>query len=176
MLGNSEHSDNPPVVNEFSLVITAIKIVILAIFLVPLARYTIVSKDGQQNVSDLALQEVVVLDNENDSVQTEEDTNKSTIIKESVIRKIIIEQPSCPRSYLLVILRNMCNDLYIKYELCTPEDIHDQNKHKIPRKYIAKNNSNKEPRGKFSSLTRVIWINCTWVLFYGGKIIKHLCS
>ncbi|KAG5900160.1 hypothetical protein JTB14_035305 [Gonioctena quinquepunctata] len=60
-----------------------------------------------------------------------------------VKRKTLIEQPSCARSNMLLILKEICADLMIKHELCTPEDVLNSEKHKIPI-YTSKKKLNKE--------------------------------
>lgn len=151
MINNSEPGVNPPVVNEFSIVITIIKVVILAIFLVPLARYTIVSKDTQQNISKELLQnDSLILDDDRHAsivLATNNSDNDTIKSGRAAVWRVFVKQPSCPRSYLMVILKDICDELYIKNELCTPEDFLDENKHKIPRRHSAKNRSNKEPKG-----------------------------
>lgn len=144
MNGNSEnHSvNNPPVINEFSLVVTAIKVVVLAIFLVPLAKYTFISKEENDHNSSAPM--------ENLSVPIENLTFGENEVKNQnlnvVVRKVIIPQPACPKSQQLLILDEICADIVFKYHCCKPEDVNDPKKHRIP-KYLARNKSNKDPKG-----------------------------
>lgn len=86
-------------------------------------------------------------------IDNQTEINRTTDVNEIeqnavMVKRNIIRQPSCPRSYLLVILDEICTDLVIKYELCTPADFDDKSKHRdpsIPRKKQAKN----DRKGKY---------------------------
>lgn len=145
MNNNSERNSasNPPAVNEFSLVISAIKIVVLAIFLVPFVKYTIVSRQEVETNSNVSL--------ENKSIPEENQPQQNNLTeneKTSVVKLVIIPQPACPKSQLLLILDEICTDVVFKHRFCSPGDIHNPKKHKMP-KYHAKNKSNKDPTGTF---------------------------
>lgn len=145
MNSNSENNsgDNPAVINEFSLIVTAIKIVVLAIFLVPLAKYTLISKQENGNSSSVLLENATLaLEN----ITAGENITKDEKVTNNLIKKVIVSQPACPKSQIFVILDEICSDIAFRYYFCTPEDIHNPKKHKIPRH--ARNKSNKDPKGK----------------------------
>lgn len=104
------------------------KVLIIAVFVYPLVHYTILNKNPEVN-----------------PVNTTE-LNDTEITPQPAIRKIILEQPSCHISYLQVILQDLCRELFILHEQCTPEDIDNLEKHKLP-KNPARNNTTGEPRG-----------------------------
>lgn len=145
MSSNSENnSASNPVINEFSLVVTAIKIVVLAIFLLPIAKYTFISKQDNENNA------TVLLENINATMENavvEEQSTKNEESKVDVIKRVIIPQPACPKSDILIVLDEICNDIVFNYRFCSPKDVNDPRKHKIP-KYLAKNKSNKDAKGK----------------------------
>lgn len=148
MNNHSENNSNinPPVINEFSVVVTAIKVVVLAIFLVPLAKYTFISKQDNENNASISVADI---NNTLEKVNIQENVSQNEELS-NVIRKVIIAQPACPKSQILLILNEICTDILFKYHFCTPEDVNDPKKHKIP-KYHARNKSNKDPKGKFKA-------------------------
>lgn len=75
------------------------------------------------------------------------DSTKDTIKNATIPVRIVVQQPACPRSHLLVILHEICNELFIKSELCTPEDFHNEAKHRLPRIVAHNNSTASEPRG-----------------------------
>lgn len=158
MNNNSEnHSASNPVVHEFSLVVTAIKIVVLAIFLVPFVKYSLIPKQDNENTTSNLLQNEFV-PQENVILQpnlTERESNGGERLK-----KVIIPQPACPKSDIILIFDEICNDIVFKYYFCSPEDIHDPKKHKIPR-YHLRNKSNKDPKGR-SMLCLIFGENTFW--------------
>ncbi|KAJ8972426.1 hypothetical protein NQ317_012444 [Molorchus minor] len=70
-------------------------------------------------------------------------------VKENVIRKKgnsrinVSKQPSCQKSYIIIILREICSELYTKKELCTPKDYYSRDETKR-RDSKFKSNSPKE--------------------------------
>ncbi|VEN63566.1 unnamed protein product [Callosobruchus maculatus] len=139
---DDRQNDDPPLLNLSPARIAA-KVVIL-IVLTLLTRYTMYSKD--QNAPD---------DNLTDTPQSTSDSrdNKSEIPDSDIknrseivlkMRKIVL-QPACPKSDVSVILGGICEELVMKHDFCTPEDIYNHKKHQLP-KINVKNNSNKEPQ------------------------------
>ncbi|XP_015838507.1 uncharacterized protein LOC107398576 isoform X2 [Tribolium castaneum] len=113
--------------NDMSGTVLICKVVIVAVFVYPLLHYTLLhqSADPEPEVAP-----------EN---QTEPTQNTKAG------ERIVLEQPSCPLSYLQVILQDLCRELFLRHEQCTPEDVDNLEKHKLP-KIPAKNNTS-EPRG-----------------------------
>lgn len=153
MNNNSERNSvgNPPMVNEFSLVTSAIKIVVLAIFLVPFVKYTILSRESIETNSN------ALLENESNPEQNETDQNTVTKNDKSannMMNRVIIPQPACPKTQ---ILNDICADVVFKYRSCSPEDLHNPKKHKMP-KYHVKNKSNKDPKGTFITINIAVLI------------------
>lgn len=144
MNNNSENnsSTNPPVVNDLSLIITAIKIVILAFVLVPFVKYTLLSKqDDEKNT-------IVPLQNKNESQENTTlplgVTNETNSI---AVKREIVPQPTCPRVDIFLELKKLCSEMVFKFYFCSPEDIHNPKKHKIPKFRIRSKYKN-DPTGK----------------------------
>lgn len=77
------------------------------------------------------------------------ETNKSDQTAKSprTIKQEVVKQPSCPSSYMWrAVLQEILQTLYVKREMCTPQDIHNIEKHRIP-KPPAKRNETSNPRG-----------------------------
>lgn len=146
MNNNSENNsaNNPLVVNEFSLGVTAIKIVVLAIFLVPLVKYTLISKQVNETDSHISLENKSFSE---ENIILQENITQHKNRKIDMVNKVIIVQPVCPKSEIILLLKEICTDIVFKYSFCSPEDIHNPKKHKIP-KYYVKNKSKKDPKGK----------------------------
>lgn len=124
--------------NESGLVFF-LKVLIVAVFAYPLVHYILVNKRQETNNTTLNAPAEHVT-NEDDAVLINE-TVKSE--KKTVL---ITKQPACPLSYVHVILLDLCKDLIIQNQQCTPEDFHNLEKHKIPKNH-ARSNSTGEPRG-----------------------------
>lgn len=60
-------------------------------------------------------------------------------------RIITIKQPSCTISYLNQILSDILDDLYVDRTMCTPKDVTNLKKHRLP-KVASKTNKTTEPR------------------------------
>ncbi|XP_044253445.1 uncharacterized protein LOC123004314 [Tribolium madens] len=120
--------------NDMSGTVLICKVVIIAVFVYPLLHYTFFNKSEETpgtNQSEIAFN------------QTEE---PETAHKVKKIARIVLEQPSCPISYLQVVLQDLCRELFLLHEQCTPEDVDNLEKHKLP-KISARNNTTSEPRG-----------------------------
>ncbi|RZC38744.1 hypothetical protein BDFB_009647 [Asbolus verrucosus] len=122
-------SETDAVINDSTVMF--FKIVVIIVFVYPLVHYTIL--------------------NRSESAVSDEEVDNRTHAGERVLRvveieKKVVEQPTCPLSYLQVILRDLCKDLFLQREQCTPEDVDNLEKHKLP-KPPARNNTTGEPRG-----------------------------
>lgn len=129
--------DNRNVVwtNDGALVVCLfIKAVVVALLLYSVAQYSFYSPDTDDGSTE---------SNATTKVNTTEEipANKSRVI----IKKVIL-QPSCPLSYIHTIFQELLLDLYFKKKGCTPEDILNIEKHKIPRP-PPRPNKTTNPRG-----------------------------
>lgn len=106
------------------------KVLVIVLFVYPLLYYTIFNRSSN---------EVVVNKTEAIINETEE------VIQPNRVNRIVIVQPSCPISELLLVLQDLCYELFLQHHQCTPDDVHNLEKHKLP-KIPAKNNTT-EPRG-----------------------------
>lgn len=144
MNNNSEadNGTNPPMVNDISLIITAIKIVLLAIVLISFVKYTLISKEEYENNPSVSLQ------NKNESKQNvtfqlNVTNNEPNPI---VVKKEIVPQPACPKVDVLH-LEKICSDIVFKFYFCSPEDIHNPKKHKVPKFHLRIKYKN-DPKGE----------------------------
>ncbi|KAJ3645114.1 hypothetical protein Zmor_022801 [Zophobas morio] len=104
------------------------KVVVVIVFVYPFLHYALFKGDDVQPAEN----------------KTEPATNETEVPIE--VKPVpVVRQPTCPVSYLLVILQELCTDLHLQHEQCTPEDFYDLEKHKLPRNN-AKNTTG-EPRG-----------------------------
>lgn len=129
--------DNRNVVwtNDGALVVCVfIKAMVVTLLLYSVAHYSFYSPQASD---DLAETNATIEAN----VTEELPVNKTRM----VIRKIIL-QPSCPISYIKTIFQELLLDLYFKKEGCTPEDVLNTEKHKIPRP-LPRPNKTTNPRG-----------------------------
>lgn len=136
MIQHEQNGQPTAPLNENIVFVAVLKVIIVSAFLYPLLHYSVFNKEQINNTN---------ISNTHNYTETIE-----TIIAEEEVLinpEIVIKQPSCPLSYLNEILKDLCLDLYIKHEQCTPEDINNLEKHKMP-KIVARNSTpSGEPRG-----------------------------
>jgi hypothetical protein len=108
-----------------------LKIVIVLVFVYPLLHYTLLKSGGGEPVPQPA--------NYTDPPVPEPPAPARR-------RAPPMEQPSCPPFQPRGVLRELCEDLFVRREQCTPEDFHDLEKHKLPRPQ-TRNDTKGEPRG-----------------------------
>lgn len=130
--------DNRNVVwtNDGALVVCLfIKAIVIALLLYSVAHYSFSSPEASEDVVEA-----------NKTIETN-DTEELPVVNKTrmVIRKIVL-QPSCPISYIQTIFQELLLDLHFKKEGCTPEDITNTEKHKIPRPPPRPNRTT-NPRG-----------------------------
>lgn len=154
MNNNSESHDTsrPTVINEFSLVVTAIKIVVLAIFLVPFVKYTLISKQVNETNATFSIENKSIYEA---SVILHNKVTSEEEIYVNMVKKVIIPQPACPKSQITQVLNEVCTDVVFKHNFCSPEDKYNPKKHKIP-KFLVKNKSNKDPKGMKSKIFLIL--------------------
>lgn len=138
---NENTESNPPTSNEFSTVVQAVKIVILAVILIPVAKYVLVNNDDSPENVTVAANFEQVAQNVSYSDETE---MAETVVPEQVKQHVIV-QPSCSRSFMLTMLMDLCEELVIRSEFCVPSDLHDEKKHRIPER--MRNTQPKEAKG-----------------------------
>ncbi|CAH1964798.1 unnamed protein product [Acanthoscelides obtectus] len=131
-------NDDPPLLNLNPARIAA-KVVILIIISL-MTRYTMFSKN-QKPVHNDTTGAVDSTQNTQGNV-TSDQRNESKLV---VNKRKIVPQPACPKSDIIVVLGGICEELVLKHDFCTPEDIYNHKKHQLP-KINVKNNSNKEPQ------------------------------
>nr|CAI5821006.1 unnamed protein product [Callosobruchus analis] len=134
---DDHQNDDPPVLNLSPARIAA-KVVIL-LLLTLLTRYTMYSKDQKALDDNLADTVTSTGDSQESNTSAVQDSDTKIIM-----RKVVL-QPACPKSEVSVILGGICEELVMKHDFCTPEDIYNHKKHQLP-KINVKNNSNKEPQ------------------------------
>ncbi|XP_023311226.1 uncharacterized protein LOC108911579 [Anoplophora glabripennis] len=138
MIENRENNPyNPPATNE-AVTEKVIKSVIFILLIVVLARLVLYYPMNDSEGNDFGIK------NQTEINRTDENISEIELhVTENIVRvePKIIKQPSCPKSDMLVILDEICSDLVLRNELCTPEDFYDKRKHRNPRisKKISKN-------------------------------------
>ncbi|XP_028137577.1 uncharacterized protein LOC114332065 [Diabrotica virgifera virgifera] len=133
--GNGLNNSQP---NEFSVVLTIIKVVILAIFMLPLVEYSIRAKTSVISTETDQIQiETIDVSKEIEKVTDRILTENVEITKDvQVDNKQKDNKNSCNKSYTLVIFNEILTELIEENELCTPNDFYNSNKHKIPKSAV----------------------------------------
>lgn len=144
---NENRENNPrnlPATNE-AVTEKVIKSVIFILLVVVLARLVLYYPTSDTEGNDFGIKNQT---HTNDTVGNIREIQLNTTENIVSVTPDIAKQPSCPKSYMLVILNEICADLVRKNELCTPEDFYDKRKHRNPR-IPRKRARNSEPKGKF---------------------------
>nr|XP_023028355.1 uncharacterized protein LOC111516424 [Leptinotarsa decemlineata] len=142
MITENENGQNHPIVNEFSVVVTVVKIVIFAIFLLPLAQYSIDMKTDGIDPNSIEVSNNTITTGS--IVNVEPTVNVSEKIKADFVKRRLPAQPSCPTLDKMKILKDICEELRKTHDICTPEDKFKQDQHKIPERASVKNHLRKE--------------------------------
>lgn len=118
--------------NDRALVTCMVIGILIKVFIVTYCIYPYASVTNEESNEDVRA---------NGSNESTPNSTKLPRIKRTII------QPSCPSSYLVeTIFPQLLRDLYIKKEMCRPEDINNPEKHKLPKPALRKNET-ANPRG-----------------------------
>ncbi|CAH1112172.1 unnamed protein product [Psylliodes chrysocephalus] len=134
-----------PVNDNFNLVLGLIKIIIVAVCMVPLANYSLRTRTGTNQTETDQIQQLTIEKANQNSIEVLTDNIDKKNIEINPVRKKVKQEPTCSRSYMVVILEEICEELVVNNNYCTPADFGNINKHKIPKR-IIKNRSKKEAK------------------------------
>lgn len=116
-----------------------IKIVILILCVYPIIQYVLYS-DSSKDLHPETTNASEIIDSNNSAVVN----NSLTTPKK---RFAVVKQPTCSNKFVKEKeLKEILYSLYVKKEMCTPEDINNLEKHRIP-KLPPKRNETSNPRG-----------------------------
>ncbi|KAL3273426.1 hypothetical protein HHI36_014870 [Cryptolaemus montrouzieri] len=140
---------NPPV--NFEVFLILVKVLIAVMFIFPLAHYSMYREN-----SDEKLMEHMEKSAETDNLYNGSESTISDEIKK--IKTRIILPPSCPASYILIILQELCADYSFRAINCIPEDFENLKKHQIPVSSARKNSAGDPRNNIVSFLTAVLLV------------------
>ncbi|XP_072385805.1 uncharacterized protein [Diabrotica undecimpunctata] len=137
-INTTENVVNNPPHNEFNVILTIIKVVIVAIFMLPLVEYSIRAKTSEIPTETDQIQiETIDVSKEIEKVTNIILTENIEITKDvQVHKKQKDNKNSCNKSYILVIFNEILTELIEENVLCTPNDFYNLNKHKIPKSAV----------------------------------------
>lgn len=116
-----------------------IKIIIIVLCVYPIIQYGFYS-DNSADLPQETSNTSRIIDSNNSAV-----VNKSDAASKR--RLTLVKQPTCSNKYAEETkLKEILRELYTKKEMCTPEDVNNMEKHRIPR-LPPKRNETSNPRG-----------------------------
>lgn len=136
---------NPPANSEYFLLWA--KILITVLFISPLIHY---SMYGGDEVKETLVENITKTNNVIASIQ--ENVTTSTITKEVKMRVVL--PPFCPTLSIQTILDQLLEEYILNTTCCSPEDVDNEEKHKIPAN-SARRSTPSDPRANIVSFVTV---------------------